>query len=106
MARHKNPVPSARVRLDGYQKMPITDPREQIFWDWYLKNRANRKAFSVAKELLLAALNGELGERVAVAVKDGNTADAIDALQDLLGVFGGEDIPSPDPDPESQKANS
>ncbi len=94
MARPKNAEASERIRLDGYQRMPITDPREKVFWDWYVKHRANRKAFSVAKELLLAALNGELGQRVAEAVYDGNTEEAIDALQDLMGAFGGESEPS------------
>lgn len=87
MARRKNLFPSERIRLDGYQRMPIQDKRDQVFWDWYCKNRANRQAFPIAVELIKAALNGELGERVQRAVDDGNTEETISALQDLIGAF-------------------
>lgn len=90
MARKKNAIPSERVRFEGYQRMPIIDPRDQVAWDWYVKNRAERKAFTTAWELIKAALNGEMGERVKVAVQDGNTEEAISALQDLMGVFGAD----------------
>jgi hypothetical protein len=70
--------------------MPITDPREQVAWDWYAKNRRERKAFKMAWQLLVSALNGELGPQVKMAVEQGNTEEAIEALQDLLGAFGGE----------------
>lgn len=88
MARAKNKVPSARVRLDGYQSMPVVDDRERIFWDWYLKARDSRTAFPVAKQLIISALMGELGPQVAAAVSDGNTEETIDALKDLLSAFG------------------
>ena len=87
MARPRNSIPSARIRLDGYQRMPIQDERDRVAWEWYCNNRENRQAFPIAWELIKAALNGELGERVQVAVQDGNTAEAISALQDLLGAF-------------------
>ena len=91
MSRPKSACPSERIRLDGYQRMPITDPRDQVAWDWFVKNRANRQAFPIAWELIKAALNGELGERVQVAVEAGDTAEAMDALKDLLGAFGGDE---------------
>jgi len=77
-----------RVRLDGNIRQPVVDQREQKALDWYFENVKNRTAFPVAWGLLVAALNGELGERVAVAVKDGNTEEAMDALHDLLSAFG------------------
>jgi hypothetical protein len=88
MSRMKNKVPSVRVRLDGYQAMPIVDERERVFHEWYLKARGERKAFPVAKELIISALMGELGPQVAAAVSDGNTEETIDALKDLLSAFG------------------
>lgn len=91
MARRKSLVPSKRIRLDGYVRQVAVDialdPREQKFLDWYLTNRENRKAFTVAKDMLCAMLNGELGQQVKVAVEQGNTQEAIEALQDLLGAF-------------------
>jgi hypothetical protein len=86
--RKKFAVPSERVRFEGYQRMPITDPRDQVAWDWYEKNRAERRAFPIAWELIKAALNGELGEGVKAAVEHGNTEETISALQDLIGAFG------------------
>lgn len=87
MTRRKNPVPSERVRLDGYQQMPITDPREKKFWDWYLEKRRTRSAFPLAKALIIAALHGEMGAQVQEAVQNGDTDEAVDALNDLLGAF-------------------
>lgn len=88
MGRKKNDVPSQRIRLDGYQQMPILDPRDQIAWNWYMGNRAHRRAFPMAWELLKAALNGELGAKVKEAVEKGDTQETIEALQDLIGMFG------------------
>jgi hypothetical protein len=87
MPRKKNAVPSERIRFEGYQRMPIDDPRVQVAYEWYVKNRAERKAFTMAWQLVIAALNGELGENVKVAVEAGNTEEAINALQDLMGAF-------------------
>lgn len=87
MTRKKNKVPSERVRLDGYQQMPIIDPREQKFWDWYLEKRKSRSAFPLAKALIIAALHGEMGVEVQQAVQHGDTDEAVDALNDLLGAF-------------------
>jgi hypothetical protein len=91
MARIKNEVPSVRVRLEGLQTMPILDKRVQKTMDWYLENKKERKAFTIAWQLLISAVNGELGPQVQAAVADGNTQEAIDALQDLLGAFGASD---------------
>jgi len=89
MGRIKHAIPSKRIRLDGYVRQPITDPRVQLAVDWLDEQNANRKAFPMAWDLLVAALNGELGEGVQVAVKAGDTEKAHDALRDLLGVMGG-----------------
>lgn len=90
MSRMKNQVPSVRVRLDGFQAMPIVDERIQRTMDWYLKNKKERKAFTIAWQLLISAVNGELGPQVQAAVEEGNTDEAIDALKDLLGAFGSD----------------
>jgi len=90
MSRIKNVVPSVRVRLDGFQSMPIVDERIQRTMDWYLKNKKERKAFTIAWQLLISAVNGELGPQVQAAVEEGNTAEAMDALHDLLSAFGSD----------------
>ncbi len=93
MPKKKNSHPSVRVRLDGYIAMSATgakSERDQVFLDWMNKHRADRKAFPVMKELIISILLGELGPQVQAAVIDGNTNEAIDALQDLLGAFGSE----------------
>jgi len=87
MAPKKRDLPSERIRLDGYLQMPITDPREQKFWDWYLENRAHRRAFTMAKLLIIAALHGEMGTQVQEALQSGDTEEAQSALDDLLGAF-------------------
>lgn len=87
MAPKKREVPSERVRLDGYQQFPIIDPREQKFWDWYLENRKNRRAFTMAKILIIAALHGEMGTQIQQAVEHGDTEEATAALDDLLDAF-------------------
>jgi len=91
MGRKKHDTPSIRIRLDGYVRQPITDPRVQVAVDWLDEQRSQRKAFPMAWELLVSALNGELGDGVKVAVLQGDTEKAHDALRDLLGAFGGDD---------------
>jgi hypothetical protein len=90
MSRHKSEIPSQRIRLDGYQRFPIFDARDQVAWDWYVENREKRQAFPIAWELIKAALNGELGPQVQKAVEVGNTEETIEALQDLIGAFSAE----------------
>jgi len=87
MPPKKREIPSERVRLDGYQRMPILDEREQRFWDWYLKSRSEGRAFPMAKALIIAALHGEMGAQVQQAVEAGDTEKAQSALDDLLGAF-------------------
>lgn len=89
MPRRKYAERSERIRFEGYQRKPITDPRVQVAYDWYMKNKAERKAFPIAWQLMISALNGELGENVKVAVQAGNTEEAMNALHDLMGAFGG-----------------
>ena len=89
MARKKNAVPSIRIRLDGYQEQPITDPRIQKAVDWVNEMKAERKAFPMAWGLLVAALNGELGSEVQTAVTAGakSTEEAVKALEDAMSVW-------------------
>jgi hypothetical protein len=91
MPKPKNAVPSERLRLDGYIPMgadgKAKDPRDQVLLDWYHAQRKNRQAFPAMKELLIAALLGELGPRVQAAVSDGNTEEAREALSDLMDMF-------------------
>jgi len=88
VGRKKHKIPSVRIRLDGYIRQPITDPRVQVAVDWLNEQNSQRKAFPMAFDLLVAALNGELGEGIQVAVSAGDTEKAHDALKDLLGAFG------------------
>jgi hypothetical protein len=91
MPKPKNVVPSVRLRLDGYIPMgadgKARDERDQVLLDWYNANRRNRKAFPAMRELLIAALMGELGTRVREAVSTGNTEEAKEALADLMDMF-------------------
>lgn len=87
MAKPKNIIPSVRVRLDGNIRRPVTDPREQKALEWYAEMSKQRKAFPIAWGFIVAAINGEMGPQVRAAVESGNTEEAIDALQDLLGAF-------------------
>ena len=91
MARKKNDVPSVRIRLDGFLRMRdegiAESEREQVFLDWFLENSANRKAFTVMKEMMTAMLNGEMGPQIQQAVQAGDTQAAIEAAQDLISAF-------------------
>jgi len=91
MAKPKNQFPSERVRLDGFVRMraqgKTEDPREQVFYDWYLANRVNRSAYTVMKEMMTAMLNGEMGPQIQQAVQAGDTQAAIEAAQDLMSQF-------------------
>lgn len=92
MPKKKFEVPSLRIRLDGYERQPISDPRVQLAVDWVNEKKKEREAFPMAWALLIAALNGELGGQVQSLVERGaaNTEEAMDALHDLLGAFRGE----------------
>jgi len=83
----KNKVPSERIRLEGFQRMPITDPRVQKAFDWYLEQKRLRRAFPMAWALIIKALNGELGSEIQQAVEAGaqDTQEALEALDDLMG---------------------
>ena len=91
MPKPKNKYPSYRVRLDGYIQMRAegvtADARQQVLYDFLQANGKSRKAFPMAMELLIAALNGELGPQVKSALSDGNTEEAREALADLMDMF-------------------
>jgi hypothetical protein len=91
MPRPKNIYPSVRFRLDGFVEMQAhgktLHEREQKFLDWYLANRDERKAATLAKGMITAILNGEMGTQFVEAVEKGDTDEAVEALQDLLSVF-------------------
>jgi hypothetical protein len=94
MAKPKNAFPSIRIRLDPWIRMRAQgvteDPRQQVVYDWYMENAPDRKASTIALEMLTAMLNGEMGPQLQAAVKTGDTQVAIDALQDLIGAFSVE----------------
>ncbi len=72
MSRHKNAVPSLRMELNMRFPQPITDPRVQKTVDWIREQNKHSKAASMARDLLIAALNGELGGGVQWAMESGN----------------------------------
>jgi hypothetical protein len=91
MARQKNGFPSKRIRLDGLlrmkgEKKAVTE-RDQKFLDWYLDHQDSGKRFNLAKEIITAMLNGELGARVQDAVAKGNTEEALEAARDLISDY-------------------
>lgn len=91
MAKPKNNFPSERVRLDGYIQMKdeglTADPRDQVLYDFIQEHGGNRKAFPMAKQLLISALLGELGPQLKAAVQAGDTQAAVEAAKDLIGDF-------------------
>lgn len=86
MARPKG-GPTIRIRLDGNIKPPAKDSREDKALQWYLAMVKERKAFNMAWEFIVAAVNGEMGPQVQAAVQAGDTAAAIEAAQDLFEAF-------------------
>lgn len=90
MARSKNPFPSLRVRLDGQlqrkSEFEALTERDQKFLDWYMSN-ADQDRYGLAREIITAMLNGELGTRVQDAVMKGNTEEAVEAARDLISEF-------------------
>ena len=90
MPKPKNAFPSERFRLDGFIEMEsegvTKHEREQKFYDWYMLHKQNRQAATLAKGMITAILNGEMGSQFVEAVERGNTEEAVDALFDLLSV--------------------
>ncbi len=87
MARKKNLVPSLRLELNVRVERPIVDPRVQKAVDWVHEQNKRKKAAPMAWQLLVAAVNGELGSQVQTSFEKGDTDEALEALQDLFGVF-------------------
>lgn len=91
MAKPKNSFPSVRVRLDGYLQMSAegvtANPRDQVLYDFLKENGTARKAFPMAKELLISALLGELGPGLKKAVETGDQQAAMEAARDLISEF-------------------
>ncbi len=91
MAKPKNNFPSERVRLDANLRMQAEgvtlNPRHQVFHDWYQENKKDRRAATLAIEMMTSMLLGEFGPQVQAAVKAGDTQAAIEAAQDLIGAF-------------------
>ncbi len=84
MPKPKHKIPSVRVRLDGYIRQPVTDPRVQKTLDWLEMHRGDRKAFPMAFDLLVAAVNGELDVKVKVPEQGVDSEKAHDALASIL----------------------
>ena len=83
--RKPDVIRSVRIRMDGYRKRGMSE-RDDMTFAW-LDSLPAGSRFGMAWELLTAALNGELGDKVQKAVASGNTEEAMDALKDLIGAF-------------------
>jgi hypothetical protein len=83
MARKRDQIRSERVRWDGYRKRNV-NPRWDKTFAWNDSHPSGTR-FNMVWDLVTAVLNGE----VSLVVKDeiGNTSEAIDAAQDLIGAF-------------------
>lgn len=89
MARHKNLVPSMRKELNMRFAAPV-DERAQKLITWIEENNKTRKAASLARELLIAALNGELGGGVQWALESANEDELrlqMEAAKDVFANF-------------------
>lgn len=90
MPREKDKIPSERIHWDGNRKRGISERDDRVF-AWHDANQG-RDRFSLVWELVASALAGELGGQVQAAVQAGDTEKAMEALGDLLGAFGGDEI--------------
>jgi hypothetical protein len=66
------------------------DERTQKLMDWIEENNKTRKAAGMAKELLIAALNGELGDGVKWAMESANEDELrlqMEAAKDIMAAF-------------------
>jgi hypothetical protein len=89
MARPKNKYPSIRKELNLRFQHPI-DERTQKLIDWIEEQNRARKAATMAKELLIAALNGELGGGVQWAMETANEDELrmqMEAAKDIMSAF-------------------
>jgi hypothetical protein len=89
MARPKNKYPSIRKELNLRFQHPI-DARTQKLIDWIEEQNRARKAATMAKELLIAALNGELGGGVQWAMETANEDELrmqMEAAKDIMSAF-------------------
>ena len=91
MARPKDKFPSLRKELNLRFPMPITDPRVQRVVDWINEANKKRRAASMARELLVSALNGELGPMMQAAVEKGDVELAREAAVEMKAFFVVED---------------
>ena len=85
MARLKKKGVLRHLHIDPYIWIG-EDARKDAVLRWYDALPGGKRTELVI-ELIAAAVLGELGPQVQAAVSDGNTEEAIDALQDLLGAF-------------------
>jgi len=88
--RRRNEVPSLKLELIIRIPQPITDPRVKKALAWIEKKRELRNAAPAVWELLVAALNGELGEGAALAgesADDEQMQEQEQAAEDLLANF-------------------
>ena len=89
MARPKDKVQSQRIRIDGYRKRGV-DARFDKTFAW-LDAIPEDKRFPFVWDLLTAALNGELGPAMQVAVEESDVEKARTAAQEIVSVFVVED---------------
>lgn len=89
--RPRNPIRSWRKDLNIHVARPITDVRVQRAVDWIEENNQKRRAAPMAFQLLVAALAGELGPGMQVAVERGDVELAREAAREMKSFFVVED---------------
>lgn len=88
--RRKNQVPSLLIPLTIRIPQPIEDPRVQRAVDWLQQQVLQRNAAPAAWDLIVAAINGELGDGMALAgrgAEDEQLHEQEQAAADLLANF-------------------
>lgn len=86
MARPRDKNRSERIRLDGYRKRGV-DVRQDKTFAWLDAIPESGSRFGFVWDLLTAALNGELGSAMQVAVEEGDVEKAREAAAQISNAF-------------------
>lgn len=90
VGRRKNETPSLCIPLMIRIQQPIEDPRVQRAVDWIQLQTKQRNAAPAAWDLIVAAINGELGSGLAPAgpsAEEMQLQEQQQAAEDLLANF-------------------
>lgn len=93
--RRKSIEPSLRLQLNISVQKPITDPRVEKAVAWVQQQNVDRRAAPMAWQLLVAALNGELGGGVQWAMESANEDELqkqMDAARQAMANFVVDDV--------------